>query len=88
VKHTRFDGLAKEVSHSRSRRQVLRLLGGALAVGSAASLARPDRTAAVRGRRECGGPAAGCSNNSECCHGQNQHIHCIEGLCSEPRRRT
>ena len=86
MEHTDFDGLAKEVSRSRSRRQVLRLLGGALAVGSGAALARPGRTAAVRSRRECGGPTAPCSNNSECCHGQDQHLRCIEGLCSEPRR--
>jgi hypothetical protein len=86
VENIRFDGLAKEVSRSRSRRQVLRLLGGALAVGSAAALARPDRTAAVRSRRECGGPLAPCSNNGDCCHGQNQHLRCVEGLCNEPRQ--
>jgi hypothetical protein len=86
VENTDFDGLAKKVSRSRSRRQVLRLLGGALAVGSAAALARPDRTDAVRSRRDCGGPTEPCSNNSECCHGQDQHLRCIEGFCSDPRR--
>ena len=59
MEHTRFDGLAKEVSRSRSRRQVLRGLAMGSGIGALALLGVKSQEAAARvvcdgGTRHCG----------------------------------
>jgi hypothetical protein len=79
VEHTRFEGLAKEVARSRSRRQVLRALAvgsgiGALALLGVKGEAQANATCIVYGNQ--------CGSDADCCG----KLICPKsiGLCHQP----
>jgi hypothetical protein len=75
MEHRRFDEIARQIGVGRSRRQVLKLLGGGLAAGLLGA-ARRDRAAA----QTCGVLGDECTGNEDCCNG----LVCFEALCDNP----
>ena len=76
MENTRFDGLAREVARSRSRRQVLRGLAVGSGIGALALLGLKGETQADS---TCGKHGDPCTTGS-CCGG----LVC-DGICVPPR---
>ncbi len=82
MENTRFDGLAKEVARSRSRRQVLRGLAVGSGIGAVALLGLKGEAQAVS---TCGKHGDLCTGDpgttGSCCGG----LVCV-GVCRPPKR--
>ena len=73
----RFDNLSKKLASTRSRRDVLRMLGGTAAAGIAAAVAAP--VASARRGPKCKPIGHHCGTDKQCCTGFcNRNTH----LCS------
>ncbi len=82
MENTRFDGLAKEVAGSRSRRQVLRALAVGSGLGALALLGLKDEAQAVSTCTKHGDQCAGDPGTTgSCCGG----LVCV-GECVPPKR--
>jgi hypothetical protein len=74
--HQRFDDIARQLGHDRSRRDVFRLLAGGLAAGLLGVAGR-GRAAA----QTCGALGDACTDNTDCCSG----LTCFEAVCDNPK---
>ena len=75
MEHDRFDDLSKKFASARSRRDVLRMLGGTAAAGIAAAVGAP--VASARRGPKCKPIGQHCGADKQCCTGncdRNTHM--------------